>query len=369
MKRLRVLHIIPNFGMGGAEKLVVDLLSNYDKSNFDMAAVSFYAKSNTILEKKLDDLGVKVYYLDKHKGPDVSMLFKINKVVREFKPDIIHTHRYAIRYTLLAILINKIPLKVHTVHNIASKELDKAGFIIQKIAYNYFNFVPVAISNIVKKSIIEFYHIEYVPLIYNGIDVLKYQVRQKQKENKLIRLIHVGRFSHQKNHNLLIDAFKMVSDKKNNVKLYLVGDGDLRKEIEYRVSRLNLADKVEFLGVRDDIPDLLAKSDIFVMSSDWEGLPLVLLEALAAGIPIVSTDVGGVPDIIKNNINGILVKPNDPVSLSKAIIDLIENRELRKKISETNKIYSLKFDIKKTQQEYEKLYLNLYEAFKNEKKI
>lgn len=367
--KVKVLHIIPNFGTGGAEKLVVDLLSNYDRSNFDMAAVSFYAKSNTILEKKLDNFGIKVYYLDKHKGPDISLLFKIDKVIKEFKPVVIHTHLYTVRYVLFTSILNKIPVRVHTVHSISSKELDKAGFVIQKLAYRYFNFVPVAISSIVKKSVMEFYHIKDVPLILNGVDIKKYQVSKKQNGNEIIKLIHVGRFSPVKNHNLLIDALKIVSDKKDNVKLYLVGDGELRKEIEDKIIRLNLTDKVELLGIREDIPNLLANSDIFVMSSDWEGLPLVLLEALAAGLPIISTDVGGVPDIIENNVNGILVKPNDSISLSKAIINLSENKELREKMSEINKIYSLKFDIKNTQHEYENLYLNLYEALKNKKKI
>lgn len=357
-RKLKVLHIVPNFGTGGAEKLVVDLLLNYNKNEFDVAALSLYPKANTMYEQKMDENNIKVYYLDKHKGFDLSMIKKINKFIKIFNPDVVHTHLYVMPYVLFPVIINKIPVRIHTVHTIAEKELNKVGKEIQRIAYKYFNFIPVAITDEIMDSIKKCYKIKKIPIIYNGINVEEYR-KKEEKRNEAIKLIHVGRFSSEKNHNLLIDTFKIVNDKFPNVKLLLVGDGKLKAEIVGKVNRMNLQDKVYFMGVRKDIPELLSKCDIFVLSSDYEGLPLTLLEAMAAGLPIVSTDVGGVSNIITNNINGILVKPNDPVLFSEAIIKLIKNKELRDKIGKNNEISAFKYDIRNTQKEYEKLYLSL----------
>ncbi|MGG3478579.1 glycosyltransferase [Peribacillus frigoritolerans] len=358
MKKIKILHVIPDFGTGGAEKLVLDLLSNYDKSKFTMAVLSLYNKSNTIYEKQLEKKGVEVFYLGKKPGIDISMINKIIKIFKKYNPAVIHTHRYVVRYTLIPSVLLRIPIRIHTVHNIAEKELDRIGIKLQNIAYRFFNYIPVAISTSVKNSITDLYKIKSdIPLINNGIDIEKYIFKGIKKNSGIINLIHIGRFSPQKNHDFLIDVFSRVAKEKSNVRLRLVGDGELRKHIEDKVKFMGIVDRVEFLGIREDIPNLLAESDIFLMSSDWEGLPLTLLEAMASGLPIVATKVGGIPDVAKHNSNAILVPRKNKELFYKAIVNLIEDFDLRNSMSEKSFLLSREFDIRVAEKQYEELYV------------
>ncbi|WP_340371771.1 glycosyltransferase [Peribacillus sp. FSL E2-0218] len=358
MKKIKILHIIPDFGTGGAEKLVLDLLSNYDKSKFTMAVLSLYNKSDTIYEKQLEKIGVEVFYLGKKPGVDISMIYKIFKLFKKYKPNVIHTHRYVVRYTLIPSVLQCVPIRIHTVHNVAEKELDQIGIKIQNIAYRFFSYIPVAISKSVRKSITELYKINSdIPLINNGIDIQKYSFKGIKKDRDSINLIHIGRFSPQKNHDFLINVFSRVATEKSNVRLRLVGDGELRKQIEDKVILMGIVDRVEFLGIREDIPNLLAESDIFLMSSNWEGLPLTILEAMASGLPIIATEVGGIPDVAKHNSNAILVPRENKDLFYKAVVSLIDDINLRNSMSEKSFLLSREFDIRVAEKQYEELYV------------
>jgi glycosyltransferase involved in cell wall biosynthesis len=139
----------------------------------------------------------------------------------------------------------------------------------------------------------------------------------------------VARFARQKNHALLVKAFAQGPASRPNARLILVGDGVLRGELETQVTSLGLAGRVRFLGLRSDIPELLGASDVFVLSSDFEGNPLSVLEAMAAGLPIVSTAVGGVPSLLENGTSGLLVQHGDAAGLSSAMESLLADRKLR----------------------------------------
>lgn len=363
MKRVKVLHILSSFVTGGAEKLVVDLLSNYDDQRFEMAAVSFGSKMNYIFEQELERKGIVVYYLNKRKGLDLSIYSKLYKLFQQFKPDVVHTHLYVIRYTLLPAFLNRVPVMVHTIHNnIESKEQNKLGLYIEKVAYHNFGMVPVAISESVKLSIIKTYNLaqKYLPIIINGIDTGKYNGGQAgRKKNQSLQLIHVGRLNKQKNHALLINVFKVLIDRGFDLHLNLVGEGELKQELVKQVAALGISDRVHFLGVRSDIPELLQASDLFVFSSDWEGLPLVVLEAMAAGLPIVSTRVGGVPEIVKDQENGVLVEPGNQQMLVEAIAKLIGDQSKMDAMGAKSREISAQYDIKVTQHRYELLYQEL----------
>lgn len=359
--KIKVLHIIPNLGTGGAEKLLLDLLSNYDKSKFEMAVLSLYDKSHTIYEDQLEKIGIEVFHLGKKPGIDISMIRKILRVFKAYSPDVIHTHLYVVKYTLIPSIIKRIPVKIHTVHNIAEKELNSIGIKVQHIAYKYFKYKPVSISSSISKSIQKLYRLKSdIPLINNGIDIDKYYIKKSDPESKIINLIHVGRFSPQKNHNMLIDAFNLIVKERSDVRLTLVGDGELREVIEKKVQHLGISDYVDFLGVRKDIPNLLSNSDVFLMSSEWEGLPLTLLEAMASGLPIVATNVGGIPDVVEEEINAILVPNKDHKVFYQAIKTVTDDYNMRKSMGEKSYELSRGFDIRLTEKKYEELYLANY---------
>jgi len=367
-QKIRVLQIIPNFGYGGAEMLVKDLLLAQDTQKLEMAACSLYPFSGTNIEEELRENNITVFYLDKELGPDPRMVKRLYDTFIRFKPHVIHTHRYAIRYTLIPSILCQVPVKIHTIHNIARKEVDLAGRIIHFLSFKLFNYKPIAISKIIGDTAKDYYKIDNISHIHNCISTEKYLNNYKMRlktrillniDDDSLVIIHVGRFFPQKNHRLLIESFSRVLSKINNVKLLMVGDGDLRPEIEGIVNRNGLNSHIKFLGVRKDIADLLSASDIFVLSSDWEGLPLTVIEAMAAGKPVVATAVGGVPELIKNNVNGFLVQPKDPDSLAQALIKMAGDREASREMGAMGrKMAREKFDIRIMAKAYENLYLD-----------
>ncbi|EIW00666.1 glycosyltransferase [Thermoanaerobacter siderophilus] len=368
MNRVKVLQIIPNFGYGGAERLTVNLMKYLDKERYEIRAISMFGPLHTELEKILKNENIPVYYLGKKKGFDPRMFFRIDKIIKSFKPHIVHTHRYVLRYVLPSLLLHKVPVKVHTVHNIAEKEVDKVGKLVHKIAFS-FGVIPISISRLVSESLTSVYGIKNIPLILNGIPVEYYQKvnisreewREKegfQKEDFLF--VNIARLAPQKNQALLIEAFAKGPAKHDNSKLIIVGNGEERERLEEITKLHRLEKKVYFLGIRTDIPDILNASDVFVLSSDWEGNPLSVMEAMAAGRPVIATSVGGVPELIQNNITGILVPPKNVNAFSKAMLMLIENKDLCQKLGEKAKeVAEKEFDISVMVKKYEKLYESL----------
>lgn len=361
-RKFRVLHIIPNFGIGGAERLVVNLLTAIDKEKFEVAAVSLYRESGTILEREIREKGLKVYYLDKHLGLDLRMIPKLYRLFRAFRPDVVHTHRYVLRYTLLPALLCHFPVCVHTVHNVAQKEVDQAGKLVHFVAFRLAGVVPVSISQEVAATVQALYGQRMkTPVIYNGIPTERFSaLPDKRGEGEDMVLLHIGRFSPQKNHRLLIEAFSLAVKECPKMRLWLVGDGELRPEVEKIVAEKGLESRASFLGICADVSEHLRQCDIFVLSSDWEGVPLTVLEAMATGRPVISTSVGGVPELVEDGITGILVSPGDAEALARAILWLAKDPELRHHMGLAGQRRAREsFDISRCAREYEALYLSL----------
>lgn len=363
-KKTRILHVIPNFGPGGAERLLVNLLEAFDHARFEVEAVSLYPESGTILEKEIGEKRFKVHFLNKHRGLDLRMFPQLCRLFRGFRPHVVHTHRYALRYTLLPALLRRVPLQIHTVHSVAQKEVDRFGRLVQQIAFRSSQVIPVSISSQVSSTVRALYgYGVHTPVIYNGIPIAEFVFAQEKNgagSERHVVLLNVGRFAAPKNHLLLIQAFALAVKDYPAMQLRLVGDGGLRPVVEKSVAEMGLEEKVLFLGMRDDVPGLLAGSDLFVLSSDYEGVPLAVLEAMATGKPVVSTAVGGIPELVEEGITGCLVPPRDPQALAQRILHLAGDPLLRQCMGKAARERALRrFDIARTAREYEALYLEL----------
>lgn len=369
--KLRVLHIIPTFGIGGAERMVVNLLKAFNHEKFEVAACSLYSEASTFFEKQLKAYKIPVYYLDKRKGLDLRMIPRLYNLFRTFKPDIVHTHLYALRNAIIPIILGRIPLRFHTLHNIAYKETDRIGRIVNWVAFHFCKVIPISISQEVAKTTYDLYHVK-TPIIYNGIPVncfqlkknIRFSYRKKEnlKESDII-FLHIARFSPQKNHRLLIKAFGQAAKQCPNLKLFLVGDGELRIKIEKFVKEERFKQNIYFLGLRQDTSELLASCDTFILSSDWEGTPMTILEAMAAKKPIIATAVGGTPELVENGVTGLLVPPKNTQTLSEAMLRLANNPILREKMGrEGQRNVFERFDINQIARQYEELYLKSLEA-------
>jgi glycosyltransferase involved in cell wall biosynthesis len=445
MRKIRILHITESLIAGGVEKFLVDLLANLDADKFEASVLSVFPQPQPfIFAEVLDRLShVKVFFPDKpgKRRGILAVLKKISKIMKTFRPDIVHCHLNGIIYAFLPTLINRVPVRLQTVHLDALLEAHIVGEKIQMVskgiykilkflpgkaakrikhindpgnedeyreyqvvhlgkkfrvyknfvpgyffekacvgsrllaaAYKRLKFTPVAISVSVEHSLKKIYRLNgHIPMIHNGIDHGVFQVNPKVdqgsgSENQGIKIVHIGRFDPAKNHELLIDAFAIVSGNFPGTKLLLIGEGDYRARIMKKVVKNNLTNHVDFLGVRKDIARILSGCDIFVLSSISEGFGLALVEAMAMGLPVVSTNVGGVREVVRDGVNGILVEPNAPGAMAEAIEELIKDKERREQMGKKGIEIAKGFDIQITTRKYNELYYRLYKNVNEKRK-
>ncbi|ACL67756.1 glycosyl transferase group 1 [Anaeromyxobacter dehalogenans 2CP-1] len=331
-RRLRIVEITPTLGVGGAERVVVHLARHLDRAQFEVSVVSLYDRLGTHLERELDAEGVPTAYLGKARGFDARMYSRLWSTFRRLKPDVVHTHNNSLRYVYPLRVLGAAPRIVHTVHNLAEHEVDAPGRLLQRVAFRY-GVEPVAIGEAVATSIQRLYGLRPRWSIPNGIPVEHYRrsgdVRERTRDALSISpdarvVISVARFSRQKNTQALIEAFASSGLPAKGGHLLLVGDGAERSALELAVQRLGLGPKVRFLGVRSDVPDLLAAADIFAISSSWEGNPLSVLEAMSAGLPVLAFSVGCLPELVTADC-GILVPGSSSEGLGAALKRMVES--------------------------------------------
>lgn len=351
---MKILQIIPMLGMGGAEIMCENLTYELIKKGHEVVVVSLYTFHSTITER-LENNGVKIYYLKKRKGMDLSVIPRIKKVIKQETPDVVHTHLDALKYVGFATAFKKIRI-THTVHNMADKE---SSGISRRINRRLFRkrVTPVALSKIVQQSIERVYklHLNQVPVVFNGIDLKKCAVKSNYSIDKKLKILHIGRFSTQKNHIGLVRAFKLFHDQYSNSILQLIGDGEIKPKIEEYVAENNLSDCVEFLGLQDNVYQYLHKADIFTLPSLYEGIPMTLIEAMGTGLPIVATDVGGIPDMLKDQESALLVTI-DEEKIAEAFMELAQNEEKRARLGLAAKQESIKFSAEMMADKYLETY-------------
>lgn len=368
MKKMKVVHIVPMLCPGGAERVAVHIVSGLDRQRFEVAVISIWRRVGCGLERLLDSTDTRVWYLGKGPGFDGRTYHRLHRVLRDYRPDVVHTHLHVLRYALPSLLLLKHMTSLHTVHNLAEREIEPRARCVQRCALNR-GVVPVAVSEQVALSLKRLYGIQRCRVIPNGIPTNEFACpRTTRKEwrakegfrDDQVLFVCVARLEPQKNHALLLKAFAQGPASDSDAHLVLVGEGILREQLKEQAKSLGLNGQIHFLGVRNDIPEVLSAVDGFVMSSDWEGNPLSVMEAMASGLPIVSTAVGGVPSLFENGREGILVQPGDVQGLSSAMTFLLGKRELRQFLgTAAARRARERFDVSKMVQAYEALYETL----------
>jgi glycosyltransferase involved in cell wall biosynthesis len=328
-----LFQIITSLVLAGAERLVVHLLEYIDRERFAPVCICLANPVGSHLEARVQQLGIPLYFLGIGDKMRLKVLSRLDALFRQYRPAVVHTHLGALNYAYPLMIRYRTPARVYTVHSLAEKDIGlRTSPMVRALAFRYRigGVVPVAIAEEVRVSIQKVYGYTNPPLIPNGIPTDEYapnpdtraQWRQAHGiEPHATVVTHIGRFAVQKNHALLVEAFAQVH---SDAPLYLllVGAGELEDAVREQVAGLGLQGRVRFLGVRADVADILRASDVFVLSSRWEGNPLSVMEAMAAGLPVVSTAVGGVPEPVRAGVTGLLVPAGDACSLAEAIAQL-----------------------------------------------
>jgi len=319
--------------VGGAERLLVKLAQHIPNDAYDVTVVCISREG--VWANELKQSGINVVCTDKRTGFDPAILFRLIRIIKAEKPDIVNTYLWtADLWGRLAALCAGVQNIVVTEQNV---DLWKRWFhiLIDKML---FRFTRYAIC--VSDEVVNFYRDKLglketqLIMIPNAIDVSLFNGHEPQEELRS----HLGiggdefiftcsaRLHVQKAHEVLIGAVKILNERQaGNFRVLLVGDGPRRDELRGLVKSEGLGERILFLGLRQDIPDILLQSDAFVLSSDYEGLSLAILEAMAARLPVIATTVGGNPQVVENGTNGFLVPPRNSLLLADAMERLIDD--------------------------------------------
>lgn len=353
---MKIIQVIPAFRLAGAETMCENLCVALKNAGQTVIAVSLYTEQ-TAITRRLSENGVRIVFLGKKPGFDPSIFVKLVKLFKKEQPDVVHTHIYASKYALPAATIAGVKKKVHTVHSMAQKEQGGIGKKINAYMYRHCGVIPVALSQEVKKSIHDVYNLpdESIPAIYNGIDLAKCIPKTTYGINGYCKILHVGRFMDVKNHETLIRAFAKLTTKHDDLRLQMIGEGELQQSMQELVKSLSISDKVEFLGLQSNVYPYLHEADIFCLPSKYEGIPMTLIEAMGTGLPIIASNVGGIPDMLIGNQEALLVRP-DKNEIAEAMEALYSDVNLRKKLGIAARDHSYAFSDKTMAFEYIQVY-------------
>lgn len=354
---MKIMQVIPYFCFGGAETMCENLTSALTAMGHAVCVVSLY-NEHTPIAKRMEAAGVRIVYLDKKPGLDLSMVPKLTNLMRQERPDVVHTHLNVIKYAAAAAHVAGIRRCVHTVHNVADKEAEgRVQKIVNGFYFSHGWSVPVALSPEVQRSIADFYRLppDRIPTVYNGIDLSRCQPKTDYSLGETIVLTHIGRFNEQKNHEGLLRAFQRVRARNPRCRLDLLGDGELLESTKALARELDIFDSVRFLGSQTNVYPYLQQSDLFLLPSRYEGMPMTLIEAMGTGLPIVASAVGGVPDMIGDGESGLLTDC-DPENVADAVLRLLADASLREKLGQNALRESGRFSARHMAEQYARVY-------------
>lgn len=331
---MRVLHIIESLEFGGAEKIVISL-ANSMAGMHDISICCL--KRIGALEPEVDKR-IPVFCLGKGEGNDYLLPFRLARLIRKNAYDVVHTHNWGVFLEGgLAGILARAPVLIHTVHGPYTDYPDSLVSRV-KVSFRHFSERLVArgfhriaaVSNAIRQYIVEEINIDprLVVTVHNGIPVGD-SLPAHRIRNKDVVFIAVGRLAEIKNHGLMLRAFHEVMKAGLPARLLIVGDGPERENIEDYLRQNQLGGKVVLLGFRSGIDDLLREADVFVLTSRYEGISIALLEAMRAGLPVIATRVGGIPETVRDGKTGLLVGLDDLSGLTQAMKRLIQSEELR----------------------------------------
>ncbi len=381
MRPLHVVHIITKLELGGAQQNTLYTIAHLNRDRFRPYLVT--NPEGILVPEALALKGVETFFVSElvrkiNPLMDLRALFKIKRILQGIKQNdsliIVHTHS-----SKAGILgrwgakLARADAIIHTIHGFGFNDyqpLPARDFLIwlEKVTALITDmFIAVSQANIKKGIAKGIFRREKVTMIRSGIELEAFtdiQVKRQQKKKDLgveprVPLVTmIGCLKPQKAPLDYVEvAHQVLQDR--DARFILVGDGALREKVEMKAVKLGLGGRFKLLGWRRDISEILAATEIFCLTSLWEGLPRVLPQAMARGIPIVATGVDGTPEAVIHNVNGFVTKPGDIKALAEGIIYLLDHPSKARMMGRQGKKMAVEFDIQRMVREQEDLYLKL----------
>ncbi len=379
-RKYNIIFLIDGLGMGGAERLMLPILKNLDREYFEPRVCALHIKDGNPIADDLRALGIPVDLVLAPYLRDVTAPPRLYEYLKDVKADLVHT-----QLEMADILGNIVAKFLHlpsvsTIHTMPSQTMKLKSKFHQNLelfALRYFSDTIVSVSEEARKFYMDISHISSKKFltIYNGIDLANFENIDHERERTKIRhefgiptdanlLITVAVLRELKGIQFMIRALPSILAKAPNAYYLVVGDGVHRESLEQEVDKAGVRERVIFAGQRSDIPQLLVASDLFVLPTLTEALPTVLAEAMAARLPIIASAVGGIPEMITEGENGLLLPAGDSEALAAACIPLMADSSLRKAMGERGRlVVTEKFNIHVQNNNLKKLYLDLIKKY------
>lgn len=335
---MRIMYIIDSLKVGGAEMLLLAMVRSYHKDH-DVSVVYF---THGPLYEDMAQMGIKIHRISTMGIKDPRVMPRLITLMNQEKPDVVHTHLSKSDFSgIMAAAIAGVSVRISSIHNVDPwrEKWYLNAFMRQWMGSCQ---MMIAVTEDVRKYVLETtrYSQEKVVTIANGVDLNRFDPNSVQPLDKTAWGIEpdsltvgmIGRLEEQKGHSILLKTAAIVTEAVPNARFVIVGDGPLRADLEKMRDDLGLQGKAVFTGILRDIPGVLATLDVVTFSSLWEGLPVALLEAMSMGKPMVSTAVGGIPDVITEGENGMLVPKENPEALAEKLIQVLQDPALAARI-------------------------------------
>lgn len=350
---INIAYIIPSLNIGGSEMKVIELSKGLDKEKFNPIIIAI--TETGILKDYASTNNIPVFSVNKKGKFDIFVIKRIRKILIDNNIDIIQT------FTSTGKLWGRLAAtKKHIV--ISTEESLFRNTFFDRFLENFFNrktdlIICNSVSTYRSALISTKLDLSKYKVIYNGIDLSRFKVHNTL--NDPIRLITVARLDKRKGIDLLVEALNIVSENNYEFSLDIVGAGPEEDNIISLINKYNLNNKINLIGYSNDIPNMLQKSDVFILPSREEGFGNAVIESFASKVPVIVSSAGGLKEIVTNEENGLVFESGDFLELSKQIIRMIEDKKLRFRLSENayleiNK-YSLNEMVKNHEKEYYKL--------------
>jgi len=367
-KKIKVVFGINDFLVGGAQRLIVDLFSRLDKNTFELHLITLFQFDDKMNFYSLLPLNVSVHRYDFNGFLDLSEWFKVFYILRKIKPDILVSNLF-FSNTIFRILNLFIGFKIIIVeHNTYIMKSTLQRFTDKILSYITYRIIAVS-NTVMNFTAVQ----EHIPMgkfmvINNGIDPDFFKREKESQDKQKLKstigfdgtskiIINVGRLTAQKNHRLLIEAFPKFSIKHPQYKLIILGKGSLRDELKKTINKLGSKNSIFLLGARKDLHKYYLASDFFVSTSLIEGVGIAHTEAMACGLPVLSTKTAGPDKMIKEGINGYFILEPTIESVFKGLGKMIESP--LSVMGQAAMEISHYFPIDKTVSKYEKLFLKI----------
>jgi sugar transferase (PEP-CTERM/EpsH1 system associated) len=335
---VRILHVVDSLAAGGTE-LVAAALIERTENRFDHAVCSL--RGSGPADNNVARLAVPVTFLGKRDGHDWGLALRIARLCRRLRPQVVHARNWGTIDAVIGARLAGVPVVIQSEHGRDLSDLEgqhRARLRVRRLLAPFID-THVAVSTHLQRWLLECVRVrpEKVRVVRNGVDATRFR---PLLERDRVRAQHgygaadvvfgsVGRLTPVKDHRTLVEAFQTVATRHPHSRLILVGDGSERSALEEQVRRHGLADSVRLVGQRDDVAQWLGIMDVFVLPSLGEGMSNALLEAMAVGLPVVATAVGGTPEIVDHGVSGLLVPAATPDALAGAMLSYRRNDHVR----------------------------------------